>query len=82
MKVSIKSPFSANLDGGSEWEYFVPVRPGDTITVTQKFADVYERNARAFGKMMFTIRETKYVNQFGHTVALQRGTGISYNPPS
>ena len=82
MKVSIKSPFSANLDGGSEWEYFVPVRPGDTITVTQKFADVYERNARAFGKMMFTIRETKYVNQFGQTVALQRSTGISYNPPS
>ena len=82
MKVSIQSPFSANLDGGSEWEYFEPVRPGDTITVTQKFADVYERNSRAFGKMMFTIRETKYVNQFGQTVALQRSTGISYDPPS
>ena len=82
MKVSINSPFSANLDGGSEWEYFEPVRPGDTITVTQKFADIYERSSRAFGKTLFMVRETKYVNQLDQTVALQRSTGISYNPPS
>ncbi len=81
MKVSIKSPFSANLDGGSEWEYFEPVRPGDTITVTQKFSDIYERSGR-LGTMLFMIRETKYVNQFGQTVALQRSTGISYEPSS
>jgi hypothetical protein len=31
--------------------------------------------------MLFIIRETKYVNQFGKVVALQRGTGISYQPP-
>ena len=29
MKVDVKSPYSANLDGGSEWEYYEPVRPGD-----------------------------------------------------
>ena len=81
MKVSIKSPFSANLDGGSEWEYFEPVRPGDTVTVTQKFSDIYERSGR-LGTMLFMIRETKYVNQFGQTVALQRSTGISYEPSS
>ena len=81
MKVSVQSPFSANLDGGSEWEYFEPVRPGDTITVTQKFADIFERTGR-LGTMLFMIRETKYVNQFGQTVALQRSTGISYDPPS
>jgi len=26
------------------------------------------------------VRETKYVNQFGKVVALQRSTGISYKP--
>jgi hypothetical protein len=28
--------------------------------------------------MLFIVRETRYVNQFDKTVALQRSTGISY----
>ena len=80
LKVDFRSPYSANLDGGSEWEYFEPVRPGDRITVTTKIADLYERAGR-LGNMMFLVRETNYVNQFGNTVATQRTTGISYQPP-
>ena len=80
LKVEFKSPYSANLDGGSEWEYFEPIRPGDRITVTTMIADIYERPGR-LGNMLFLVRETKYVNQFGNTVAKQRTTGISYQPP-
>ena len=80
LKVEFKSPYSANLDGGSEWEYFEPIRPGDRITVTTMIADIYERAGR-LGNMLFLVRETKYVNQFGNTVAKQRTTGISYQPP-
>lgn len=74
-----RSQFSAGLDGGSEWIYFEPVRPGDRITVTARIADFSERKGR-LGIMLFTIRETVYANQFGKTVAIQRSTGISYNP--
>ena len=80
LKVEFRSPYTANLDGGSEWEYFEPIRPGDRITVTTKIADLYERAGR-LGNMMFLVRETNYVNQFGNTVAKQRTTGISYQPP-
>ena len=45
-KVTVQSPYPANLDGGSEWEYFEPIRPGDLITVTQYLADVHERHGR------------------------------------
>ena len=31
--------------------------------------------------MVFIVNEVKYVNQFGQTVALQRTTAISYEPP-
>ena len=79
MKVDVSSPYSANLDGGSEWEYFEPVRPGDRITVTTMVSNVFERAGR-LGNMLFIQRETKYVNQFGSTVAIQRTTGISYQP--
>ena len=80
LKVDFRNPYSANLDGGSEWEYFEPIRPGDRITVTTMIADLYERAGR-LGNMMFLVRETNYVNQFGNTVAKQRTTGISYQPP-
>ncbi len=80
-RAQVASPYSAGLDGGSEWEYFEPVRPGDSITVTTYVSEIYERQGR-LGNMLFTVRETKYVNQSGKTVALERGTGISYEPQS
>ena len=80
MKVDVSSPYSANLDGGSEWEYFEPARPGDRITVTTMISNIFERPGR-LGNMLFIQRETKYANQFGNTVAIQRTTGISYQPP-
>lgn len=74
---NVKSPYSRVLDGGSEWEYFEPVRPGDRITVVQRFIDVAERAGR-MGPMLFMVREMRYTNQFGQLVATQRATGISY----
>ena len=79
-KVNVESPYSARVDGGSEWEYFEPVRPGDSITVTQYLTSVNERQGR-LGNMLIMVTEQKYVNQFGKTVALQRGTSITYDPP-
>ena len=79
-RVQVSSPYGANLDGGSQWEYFEPVRPGNRITVTSQFSDVYERPGR-LGNMLFMVRETSYVNQAGRLVAVQRTTGISYDPP-
>ena len=79
LRASYVSPFPAGLDGGSEWSYFEPVRPGDRITVTAKIGGFNERTGR-LGKMLFTIRETTYRNQFGTVVAIQRSTGISYDP--
>ncbi len=77
--VEFDIPYSANLDGGSEWEYFEPVRPGDRITHTVRITDVFERQGR-LGNMLFVIREGRYVNQFGTLAALERNTGINYEP--
>ena len=78
-KPTVNSPYTANLDGGSEWEYFEPVKVGDQISVTQYLSDISERRG-SLGNMLFMVRETKYTNQFGNVVALQRTTGISYDP--
>ena len=72
-----ESPFTRNLDAGSDWEYFEPIRPGDRITVTIKLADVVEREGR-LGKMIIITRETRYETQLGQIVATQKTHGISY----
>ena len=65
------------LDGGSEWEYSEPIRPGDRITVVSKLADIREAAGR-MGTMVFIVTETRYTNQFGQLCAIQRSTGIRY----
>src|SRR5216684_3980279 len=52
------------LDGGSDWEYFHPIRPGDRITVQSKLLDLRESEGR-LGPMVFIVIETRYPNQFG-----------------
>ena len=74
---SAESPFTRNLDAGSDCEFFEPIRPGDRITVTIKLADVVEREGR-LGKMIIITRETRYENQLGQIVATQKTNGISY----
>ncbi len=65
------------LDGGSDWEYFEPIRPGDRITVQTRIADLRESSGR-LGPMVFITTETSYTNQFGQLCALQRSTAIRY----
>jgi acyl dehydratase len=64
------------LDGGSEWEFHEPVRPGDVITVVSKLVDLQQREGRA-GAMIIRRTETSYTNQHGQLVAKQFGTGVT-----
>jgi acyl dehydratase len=65
------------LDGGSEWEYFEPIRPGDRITVVSCLADIRETKGR-LGPMVLVVVETTYTNQFGDLCVTQRNTSIHY----
>ncbi|MBI4311395.1 MAG: MaoC family dehydratase N-terminal domain-containing protein [Chloroflexi bacterium] len=76
-RVQVESPFRRVLDGGSEWEFNEPVRPGDRISVTQRLSNVAQRAGR-LGPMIILTRETRYVNQLGQLVAVQRSTSITY----
>src|ERR1700720_2153988 len=58
------------LDGGSDWEYFEPIRPGDRITVQSKLADLRESEGR-LGTMVFITVETSYTNQQGEVCAIR-----------
>ncbi len=65
------------LDGGSEWQYFEPIHPGDRITVQSKLLDLRESEGR-LGPMVFITIETSYTHHVGKLCATQRSTALRY----
>jgi acyl dehydratase len=75
-------PFKYSIDGGSEWEFFAPVRVGDRLRLAAKIADLSEKQGSAqTGRMLFTIIEVRCTNQRDELVGIARGTGIVYEGP-
>jgi acyl dehydratase len=75
--VEVPLPCEHKLASGGEWEFFAPIRVGDTITSTVKVADVTEREGKA-GKMVFVTQEFTHRNQKGEIVAKSRGAIFGY----
>ena len=75
--VPFELPLTRVLDGGSDWEYFEPVRPGDRISAVARIADITERTGR-LGLMVITTVVVTYRNQLGEVAATQTSTSIRY----
>ena len=73
-------PGAGRLHGGTELEHYQPVRPGDTITVSGKIAQVRERESSKLGKMVFVTFDMSYKNQRQELVAKCRQLTILYQP--
>ncbi len=58
---------------GQRHEYYLPVRPGDTIEGFAQVKEVYEKTGRS-GRMVFVVRRTRYANQHGEDVAAVEST--------
>ncbi len=68
-------PDKANINGGTDLEFYGPMRPGDMITTVAKLAEVKERTGKS-GEMIFLTVEVTYTNQKGELVAVCRNTFI------
>lgn len=64
------------IRGGNEYEFYQPVRPDDLITVNWRIVDIYERDTRQAGSLIFVISEARYTNQRGELLAINRETTI------
>ena len=52
------------------------VWPGDTLSFRSRTKDVFEKDGKRGGKMLFVIGETEFTNQHGEVVAYMRNTAI------
>jgi hypothetical protein len=57
------------FDAGKDLELGVPVRPGDTITVSSTAHDIYEKTGRT-GSMVFVVIRFTMTNQRGERLAV------------
>ena len=69
------APHLANINGGTEIEYFRPIEAGDTITTVAKLADAQLKTGKT-GSLIFLVFEVTYTNQRGELVAILRNTFV------
>ena len=62
--------------GGSEWEYYRPVRPGDTIGASYRPYDVVEKSGRYAGPVAIQSAQALYVDQRGQAVTKGRAWSV------
>jgi acyl dehydratase len=65
------------LDGGIDYDFFLPIRAGDTLIWYARFADAKERTSKSGERMVFITMELTFINQNGDTVARRRQTFIA-----
>jgi acyl dehydratase len=63
------------VDGGIDYEFFLPVHAGDVLSAKSIIKEVREREGKT-GKMAFVIIETSYYNQKNELVAKADATAI------
>lgn len=57
------------FDAGRDLEIYVPVRPGDVLTMVSSIHDIYEKTGRT-GSMYFIVIRNEVRNQRGEKVAV------------
>lgn len=67
MEALIVGGFAGILDGGMAYDFYLPVRAGDTLVASPKVKDVTEKEGKT--RMMIVRFETTYFNQNGDLVA-------------
>lgn len=73
---AVKLDYRRLLHGEQEFEYLNPIRPGDTLRFRSRTKDVFEKQGKRGGTMLFVIGETEFTNQRGEVVAYMRNTAI------
>ena len=68
--------FMTLVHGGQEFEYLRPVRAGETLTLTGRVADIYEKTGSS-GTLDFVVLETEARDVEGAPVFFSRNTLIS-----
>lgn len=66
-------PLGKVLHGEQQFEYLAPVVAGDSVTITSRVSDIYDKKN---GALEFFVTEATATNQHGHDVARMRSVTV------
>jgi len=69
--------FMTLVHGEQEFEYRRPIRVGETLALTGRIADIYEKQSSSGGVLDFVVLETEAADDQGDTVFFSRNLLIS-----
>jgi len=75
--LGIPWPYKRIVAAGADWEFYKPIKIGDTITTTHEFTELQDKGSDK-GPRVLMISKSKHVNQKGELVALSTGRVMSY----
>lgn len=75
-EVLARCGFPRILDGGIEYEFYLPVRAGDILVASVMIEDIAEKEGKG-GRMLVCQFQTTYLNQNGDLAAKSRQTFIA-----
>lgn len=64
------------LHAEQHYEYFQPIHPGDSLTVTINSGNSWEKEGRRGGKLLFSEQVYEYTNQDGQLCVRVRMVGV------
>ena len=80
-RTAVKLDFLRLLHGEQDFEYVKPIRAGDVLTFRSRTKEVFDKQGKRGGKMLFIVGETEFRNQQGEVVAYARNTVIETEGP-
>ena len=65
-------PYPGIVDAGGDWEYFKPIKAGDSITVVNEFTGTEDKSNDKRKMLLFHMKST-FTNQHKEVVAVASG---------
>lgn len=76
-----KAPSAGGLNAEQHYEYFRPIRAGETLTAETRPGKTWERESKRAGKLLFSDRITEFRDQNGDLVMTIRGVSVKTERP-
>lgn len=77
MLLGVPLPFKRSVAGGADWEFFKPIKKGDTIHTVHEFSELQDKTSDKGPRALMVYKST-HKNQKGEIVAISTNTIMSY----
>jgi len=77
LALGIPLPYKRSVAAGADWDFFKPIKAGDTINTTHEFFELQDKSSDKGPRALMVYKST-HTNQKGEVLAVSTNTIMSY----